>query len=253
MRLHATITGEDPDVVLLHGLFGAGRNLGVIARGLGATHRVLALDARNHGESPHAPDMRYTTMAADVAETLAAHGIERAAVIGHSMGGKTAMMLALTRPDLVGRLAVLDIAPVAYGHPYLDHIDAMRRLNLTPDLTRTAADAALAAAVPDPALRGFFLHNLVLGPTPHWRLDLDAIAAGLPDLMSWTDPSPNARYQGPALFIGGANSAYMPPAQYGAILARFPTATITTIADTGHWLHAEKPAAVIARLAEFLA
>ncbi|MDD2861641.1 MAG: alpha/beta fold hydrolase [Acidiphilium sp.] len=261
MRLHATLTGtathtsdgERPDIVLLHGLFGAGRNLGVIARGLGATHRVLALDARNHGDSPHAPDMRYTTMAADVAETMTAHGIRRAAVIGHSMGGKTAMTLALTAPDRVARLAVLDIAPVAYPEHYLDHIDAMRRLKLTPDLTRAAADAALAVAVPDAALRGFFLHNLVLGATPHWRLDLDAIASALPDLVGWTDPAPAVTYRGPTLFIGGATSSYLPAAYHEAVRARFPQAAIDTIAGTGHWLHAEKPGEVIAHLVKFLA
>ncbi|MGE0226872.1 MAG: alpha/beta fold hydrolase, partial [Acetobacteraceae bacterium] len=115
MILHATEAGTGPPVVLLHGLFGMARNLGAVQRALAQRHRVLALDLRNHGASPHAPDMRYTTMARDVLETLEAHDALPAAVIGHSMGGKTAMQLALLWPDAVSRLCVADIAPVAYA------------------------------------------------------------------------------------------------------------------------------------------
>jgi esterase len=252
MILHAHTAGNGPDLVLLHGLFGAGRNLGVIARGLAARFRVTTLDARNHGASPHAADMRYESMAVDVAETMAARGIARSAVCGHSMGGKIAMTLALSRPELVGRLAVLDIAPVAYGHEHLGYIEAMRSVDLHPGLTRQAADAALAAAVKEPALRGFLLHNLVLGETPHWRLGLEEIAGAMNDLVGWSDPVPGASYDGPALFVTGANSSYVPASAHGAIRARFPRAEIATIADAGHWLHAEKPQAVITVLEAFL-
>lgn len=251
MILHATITGDGPDVVLLHGLFGAGRNLGVIARGLAARFRVTALDQRNHGASGHAPDMRYPTMAADVAETMAALGVTRAAMIGHSMGGKTAMTLALHYPSLVERLAVLDIAPIAYHHEHDTFIAAMRGLPLAPDLTRHQADAGLATSVPDPALRGFLLHNLVLGHAPHWRLGLDEIAGAMDDLVDFPDPAVPP-YGGKALFLRGETSRYVPASGQQAILQWFPHATIETVAGTGHWLHAERPAAVVSALDGFL-
>lgn len=252
MILHANTSGSGPDVMLLHGLFGTGRNLGVIARGLAARFRVTTLDARNHGASPHAPDMRYPSMAADVAETMAALGIAQAAVVGHSMGGKIAMTLALSRPELVSRLVVLDIAPVAYGHEHLGYIEAMRNVALHPGLTRQAADAALAGAVTQPELRGFLLHNLVLGETPHWRLGLEEIAGAMDDLVGWSDPAPGVTYDGAVLFVTGAKSSYVPDAAHTAIHARFPRAEIATIAGAGHWLHAEKPEAVLAALAAFL-
>ncbi|WP_353850209.1 alpha/beta fold hydrolase [Acidiphilium sp.] len=251
MRLQATITGTGPDVVLLHGLFGSGRNLGVIARGLAGRFRVIALDARNHGASGHAADMRYATMAADVAETMAALGVGRARVVGHSMGGKIAMMLALVDPALVERLAVLDIAPVAYGHEHDLFVASMRGLALSPDLTRQQADAALAGAIPDPALRGFLLHNLVLGAAPRWRLGLDEIAGAMGDLVSWPEGL-SGSYPGGVLFLRGALSSYVPESAYGAIRRYFPAAVIETIEETGHWLHAEKPQAVVAALEGFL-
>ncbi|MGC9268785.1 alpha/beta fold hydrolase [Acidiphilium sp.] len=266
MRLHATITGREPgsalDIVLLHGLFGSGRNLGVIARGLAGRFRVIALDLRNHGASSHAADMRYPTMAADVVETLESLGVSRAAVIGHSMGGKTAMMTALLHPALVARLAVLDIAPIAYHHEHDGIIAALRDLALSPGLTRQAADAALSAAIPDAALRGFLLNNLVTGPgtptdtrrgaMPHWRLGLAGISAAMDDLVGWPDPA-SPQYRGPALFLRGATSSYVPLSADEAIHQYFSAATIITIEGAGHWLHAEQPAAVVAALIAFLA
>jgi pimeloyl-ACP methyl ester carboxylesterase len=253
MILHARDEGEGPVVVLLHGLFGAGRNLGVLARGLVGRARVVSLDLRNHGESGHAAGMGYAVMAADVAESLAALGVERAAVVGHSMGGKTAMMLALTRPALVERLAVLDIAPVTYdeGHGHAGYVAAMRALALTPDLGRAAADAALAGAVPEAPLRAFLLNNLVLGERPQWRLGLEEIAASLSDLVAWPDAG-LAAYPGPALFLRGGASDYVTAAAEPEILRLFPRAEIATVDGASHWLHAEKPREVVAALQEFL-
>lgn len=252
MILASTTTGSGSDVLLLHGLFGAGRNLGVVARGLAADFRVTALDLRNHGASDRAPDMRYRTMAADIAETMEALAIARAAVAGHSMGGKAAMMLALTRPALVERLAVLDIAPIPYGHEYDDYLAAMRGLKLSPDLSRQAADAALSGAVPDPALRGFLLNNLVLGQAPRWRLGLDEIAGAMEQLLGWPAIHPKRSYAGPSLFLRGGKSNYVPDAAKATILDLFPQAAVETVDGVGHWLHAEKPQAVVEALARFL-
>ncbi len=253
MILKARVEGAGPAVVLLHGLFGAARNLGGLARGLASRTRVVSLDLRNHGESGHAAEMDYAVMAADVAETLAALRIERAAVVGHSMGGKTAMMLALTRPALVERLAVLDIAPVTYddGHGHGGYVAAMRGLALSLGLSRAAADAALSACVPEAPLRAFLLNNLVLGERPHWRLGLDQIAAALPALMAGP-PLAAAPYPGPVLFLRGGASDYVAPAAHGDILQLFPSAVIETVDGASHWLHADHPHEVAAALQAFL-
>ncbi|MCF3945123.1 alpha/beta fold hydrolase [Acidiphilium sp. AL] len=252
MILHATATGDGPDLLLLHGLFGAGKNLGAIARGLAAKFRVNSLDLRNHGSSGHAADMRYAAMAADVLETMDSLGIGNAVVAGHSMGGKAAMMMALTAPARVDALVAMDIAPIAYGHDYDAYLAAMRALPLRPGLTRHEADTALADAAPDAAMRAFLLNNLILAPAPHWRLGLDEIAGAMEDLIDWRDPEPLTPYDGPALFLCGGHSPYVPARAHGAIRARFPNAAIETLDGVGHWLHAEKPAEVIAALKGFL-
>jgi len=252
MILNSIETGAGAPVVLLHGLFGAAKNLGVIARGLSGRARVISLDMRNHGESAHADGMGYADMAGDVAETMAALGLPGAMVVGHSMGGKTAMSLALSRPEMVEKLVVMDIAPVAYRHGHDSYVAAMRALPLTPSLTRHEADAALAEAVPEPAMRSFLLNNLILGAAPRWRLGLAEIAGAMPRLMGWQDPAGGEPYTGPTLFVRGATSDYVPDSAWGAIVERFPGAVEKTIAEAGHWLHAEQPAAVIAALKEFL-
>lgn len=251
MILNSIEAGSGPDVLLLHGLFGAAKNLGVIARALSARRRVVSIDLRNHGDSPHDAEMTYPVMAADVAETAAALGVTRAVVIGHSMGGKTAMMLALTRPDMVERLAVLDIAPVTYHHGYEAFVAGMRKIIPTPAMTRHEADAALADYVPEAAFRSFLLNNLLLGEHAHWRLGLEEIAAAMPNLLRWDDPDA-APFGGKAVFIRGANSDYVKAGTEEKIKARFPQATIETVDGAGHWLHAEQPKAVIAALERFL-
>ncbi len=255
MILHATDHGAGAPIILLHGLYGAAQNLGMIARALG-DGRVIALDARNHGASPHAPDMGYRTLAADVIETMDALNVAEAVLIGHSMGGKTAMMVSLMHPARVRALAVLDIAPVIYDHAETraELIDALAALPLMPGLTRQQANAHLAKAIPDPALRGFLLNNLRLShaDVPTWRIDLAAIKAALPMLTGWADPQPLVAYDGPSLFLRGAHSAYVPPDAIGEIQRRFPRAMIETVANAGHWLHAEQPDAVNEALNHFL-
>jgi pimeloyl-ACP methyl ester carboxylesterase len=245
--------GDGKPLVLLHGLFGAARNLGVLSRGLADQARVIALDLRNHGESPHGAAMDYPTMAADVAETLAAMGIAQADVAGHSMGGKTAMALALTRPGLVARLAVLDIAPITYTHDYDNYVQAMRGIELRPGLTRAAAEQALAPVVKAAPMRAFLLNNLVLGEQPRWRVGLDEIAWAMPQLLAWADPPGAAPFTGPALFLSGAESDYVGPEADVPIRRLFPNAVRRRIAGAAHWLHADKPAEVIASLREFFA
>ena len=246
MRLHALESGAGSPVVLLHGLFGSARNLGALARHLAPHHRVLALDQRNHGDSSHDPAMDYPTLAADVLETMAAANAIPAAVVGHSMGGKTAMQLALTAPRAVSRLVVADIAPIAYPSHFGGYLPAMQAV--LPAMSRTQADAALAAAVPDAGVRTFLLGNF--RPGLGWRVGLAAIAAALPAIEGW--PGSAGRYDGSALFITGARSDYVPAAARPAIASLFPRARFITIENAGHWLHADQPAAFNAAVTEFL-
>jgi pimeloyl-ACP methyl ester carboxylesterase len=248
--LNAVQSGAGPAVVLLHGLFGSARNFGHLQRALSDRYRVIALDLRNHGDSPHGDDMRYTVMAADVRETLAALGAVPAAVIGHSMGGKTAMALALQWPNDVGRLLVADIAPVPYQHGNASVARAMRDIPLAATLTRKQADAALAAVQPAADVRAFLLQNLRLGPEPRWRIGLAEIAAAIPDLEGWAPTG--APYAGPALFVTGAASGYVLPEHRPAIRQAFPAARFVAVKNAGHWLHADNPAGFLSVVNVFL-
>ena len=250
MRLNSLETGSGPPVVLLHGLFGAARNFGALQRALSPVFRVIALDARNHGASPHAAGMRYETLAADVLETLDALSVAGAAVIGHSMGGKTAMRLALLAPERVPRLLIADIAPVPYRHGNTSVAAALRALPLCPGLTRAGAEAALTAAVPDAAVRAFLIQNLQFGPPPRWRIGLADIAAAIPDLEGWETPP--GTYSGPTLFVSGARSDYVLPEHRPMIRALFPAARFLSIKNAGHWLHADNPAGFLSVVEAFL-
>ena len=252
MILHATEMGEGSPLVLLHGLFGAGRNFGAVMRALAPRARVIALDLRNHGASPHAPGMDYAALAQDVLETLDSRAALPAAVLGHSMGGKVAMRLALDAPQQVRRLLVSDIAPVRYAGAFAAYAAAMARIPLHPHLTRAEADAVLAAAVPEAGVRGFLLQNLQFGAHPHWRVGLDEIRAGLPAILDWDGALPG-RYAAAAWFVAGARSDYIQPEHRPAIRAWFPAARFITVKEAGHWVHADNPAGFLAVVEAFLA
>jgi pimeloyl-ACP methyl ester carboxylesterase len=235
----ATPSGKVP-LVIGHGLFGSGRNWGVIARRLSDTRDVHALDQRNHGESPRHAAHDYPSMAADLAEVIRHLG-GRADVLGHSMGGKAAMQLALTQGALIRRLVVADIAPVAYAHDQTRHIDAMRALDLSGLTSRGEADRRLSAHVADPALRAFFLQSLDLKAEggPGWRLNLDVLEAEMDKIVGW--PATEGRFDGPTLFLTGAESPYVKPEYRDTIRSLFPAARFAKLPGAGHWLHADKP------------
>ena len=236
----ATDTPRHPPLVIAHGLFGSGRNWGVIARRLADTRDVWAVDMRNHGESPRRPTHSYPDLAADLAEVIRHIGAP-ADLLGHSMGGKAAMQLALTDPDLIRRLVVADIAPVAYGHDQTRHIDAMRSLDLTNLTTRGEADRRLSAVIEDAGLRAFFLQSLDLKAEggPRWRLNFDVLEAEMPKIVGW--PGTVGHFDRPALFLTGAESHYVKPEYRDTIRALFPAARFAKLPGAGHWLHAEKP------------
>jgi pimeloyl-ACP methyl ester carboxylesterase len=246
--------GDGRPLVLLHGLFGQASNFGAVQKTLAAQgRRVLALDLRNHGTSPHAAMTSYAEIAADVAETLVAEGAVPADVLGHSMGGKVAMVLALTRPDLVARLVVADIAPVAYPPAFRPYAEAMLALDLRPGLTRREAGAALAAAVPSAGVRGFLLQNLQLGgERPAWRNGLAEIAAALPEIEAAPDLPSGARFEGPTLALAGEKSDYIRDEHRPVFRALFPAVRFGKVKGAGHWLHAEQPEGFLAALGAFL-
>jgi pimeloyl-ACP methyl ester carboxylesterase len=240
-----------PTILIVHGLFGSGRNWGAIARRLSGGRRVVTVDQRNHGQSPRAPRQTYPEMAADLAEVARSIG-GPVDVVGHSMGGKAAMVLALSAPGLVRRLVVADIAPVAYDHDQTAHIRAMRGLDLAGLAgSRAEADRRLAAAVPDPALRAFFLQSLDLrSEPPVWRLNLDVLEADMAQIVGWPDVA--GRFDGPALFLSGGESRYVLPEHRPAIRALFPAARFARLPRAGHWLHAERPAEFAETVGVFL-
>ena len=228
-----------PPLLIVHGLFGSARNWGVIARRMAMERDVFAVDMRNHGESPSFASQSYADMAEDLAEVIVAHG-GRMDVMGHSMGGKAAMQLALTHSDLVDRLIVADIAPVAYSHDQSPHIRAMRGLELSGLNARSEADRRLAVAMDDPALRAFFLQSLDLKADPvRWRLNLDVLEAEMANIVGW--PETQGAFAGPALFLAGATSEYIQPEHRERIRGLFPTSRFAKIPGAGHWLHADKP------------
>lgn len=253
VALASTVVGQGRPALVLHGLFGSGTNWRSIARRLGTRIECHLVDHRNHGRSPHARGMTYPTLAADVLAYLDAHRIDRAGLIGHSMGGKTAMTLALAAPERVRWLIVADIAPAPSPSDHGPILDALRALPVETLASRADADAALAPMVPELGLRQFLLQNLVAGDTGmRWRIDLDAIARALPDLTDFPPMPPHAVYEGPTLFLRGESSDYVGAHHEPHIRALFPAASIATIAAAGHWLHAEQPAAVTARIEAFL-
>ncbi|GBQ14417.1 alpha/beta hydrolase [Komagataeibacter rhaeticus] len=240
-----------PPVVFLHGLFGQARNFGFFQRRMAGTRRTLALDLRNHGKSPHGM-MDYPTMAMDVHETLVAHAALPAMVIGHSMGGKTAMMLALEHPRDVRCLVVADIAPGEGGFAQSCQLaHDLEALPLPAYLDRAGAEAWLGQVIADRPVRDLMLMNLELGENPRWRIGLQQIAASMPAIIGWPAIAPGVHYEGPTLFIAGGRSRYIQPANYPVMRQLFPHYRLDVIRDAGHWVHAQDPAAFLALIQAF--
>jgi len=240
LRLHFTEQGDGPPVVLLHGLFGTGSNLGGLGRELSEDHRVLLPDLRNHGRSPWDDCMTYQAMAEDVQRLLDHLEIGPCALVGHSMGGKIAMQMALTRPERLTHLVVADIAPVAYGHGHENVLVGLRSVASMKPVSRQEADELLSEWVVDAATRAFLLKSLKRQPDGHyeWSLNWRIIEREYSCLAEAPAGKP---YPHPVMFIKGSESDYIRTSQQPAVMALFPKAQLRVIQGAGHWLHADKP------------
>lgn len=250
--LNTTTTGEvcENPFLIAHGLFGTARNWGVLAKRFAVQRQILTVDMRNHGESFSADSNTYFDMADDLAKVIETVGA--ADVMGHSMGGKAAMVLALTRPELVNRLVIADIAPVGYSHSQSDKITAMKSVDLTKVSRRRDADLQLAETIADPMLRAFLLQSLNINPDgpASWKLNLDALQNAMDDIIGFPDLS--GQFTGQVLFLHGGASDYVQPAHHAKIRSLFPNAVFEVIEGAGHWLHAENPRAFEGEVNRFL-
>lgn len=245
-------------MVFLHGLFGQGKNWTGIAKQLATKHRVLLVDLPHHGRSGWPERFDLSETAGLVADVLPYD--EPVALVGHSLGGKVAMVLALLHPERVERLCVADISPVAYpeGREFPGYIAAMKGMDLTRVVRREDAERLLEPAVPDPTVRSFLLQNLRRDPTApsgwSWQANLDVLGRDLGAISGWPEAelADVAPYDGPVLWLAGARSGYVLP-EYDAAMDRwFPRNRKVTMKDTGHWLHSERPELFLQILQRFL-
>lgn len=244
---HGSASARIP-LLIAHGLFGSGRNWSTIARSLSESREVVTVDMRNHGDSAWTETHDYPGMAGDLAEVIETELGGRAAVMGHSMGGKAAMTLALAQPELVERLIVADIAPVTYpDHNQEPQFTAMRTVDPATVKSRSEAQQLMADIAPEVA--AFLLQSLDLGER-RWKLNIDLLEREMPSMIDF-EPE-NTPFVGPALFLAGAKSDYITKHHHRVIRAWFPNARIETIADAGHWVHADQPQAVLEAVGTFL-
>lgn len=256
MSLHTLEYGTSgPRVMFCHGLFGQGRNWNHIARSLSDRYRVSAVDLPNHGRSVWTDRIDYAEMADQVAALISAD--DPVALVGHSMGGKVAMALALRHPDLVERLCVVDIAPIAYqsASEFGRYIHAMQAMDLSTIKARGDADAAMAEAAPAPGVRGFLLQNLRRdGSAWRWQANLDVLGRDLGALSGWPEELADAvPYEGPVLWVAGATSNYITDAAASPMRQLFPKVRKIVVKGAGHWVHSDQPETFLSVLLAFLA
>ena len=255
--LHTTELGESGSrVVFCHGLFGQGRNFTGIAKALADKHRVTLVDMPDHGQSPWSDHFDYLRLRrqgrrAPVDQT------DPVALVGHSMGGKISMLIALRHPELVERLVVVDVAPVPYDHAseFDGYITAMRPSTSTPSRRRSEAEDALREAVPSPTVRGFLLQSLRRdGDHWRWHLNLELLGRDLDAITDWPEGAlaGTPPYDGPVLWVGGATSEYAHPDYAAAMDHWFPRNRRVTIKGAGHWVHSEQPDVFVEVLRRFL-
>jgi len=245
--------GSGPPLLMLHGLFGSGGNWRGIARQLADTHAVFSVDLRNHGSSPWADSMDYTEMADDVRQLIDRLGLERPAVMGHSMGGKTAMALALRHPRHVGQLLVVDIAPLSYADTLTRFSAAMLGIDVLAAATRAEVERRLQEELADRDVVSFLMQNLV-ARNDHfdWRMNLMGISTSMAQLCGFPSTLLGSRYDGPARVIAGEHSDYVTRRDGASFRPMFVRVQVDVIDGAGHWVHADRPAAFLARVRDAL-
>jgi pimeloyl-ACP methyl ester carboxylesterase len=264
---HRKYGDPGPPMIIVHGLYGASDNWVSIAKEFANQYEVFVVDQRNHGESPHAPEHNYSVMRDDLLEFMDTQGLERAILMGHSMGGKTIMQLAMDHPDRVESLIVIDIAPVSYlemndgttlAANHSKMIDAMMDLDLSRYENREEIFHALATSIGSERIRLFLLKNLGRGTDKlfFWTINLPALKENLDAIMDGLDTAGAIARGGikgfPALFVAGEKSDYIRPRDHALIQSVFPTAEIVSIPGAGHWVHAEQPDLLVKSIRYFL-
>lgn len=236
-RIYHESPSKNRALLVVHGLYGSARNWGVICKRLSDSRPIIAVDQRNHGDSTWFATHSYHDMAQDLAHVIQAHGAP-VDVLGHSMGGKAAMVLALTHPDLVNQMVIADIAPVTYSHDQSQYIQAMQALDLSKIEKRSQAMDALGAFIDDQTLCSFFTQSLDI-KEKRWKLNLDILQQDMDKILGF--PEIDQSFLGDVLFLSGANSHYVQSDHRPIIKEKFPNARFAKIPGAGHWLHAEKP------------
>ena len=253
LNLICETVGSGPPLVVLHGLFGSSGNWRGMARQLAQSHSVISVDLRNHGASPWADSMDYLEMADDVRQLIERLGLDRPSVMGHSMGGKTAMALALRYPAQVGRLIVVDIAPLSYADTLTPFAEAMRSADVLAAASRTEVQRRLQQAVPDRSAVPFLMQNLVTRNDHFdWRLNLLGISAAMPQLCAFPSALLGARFTGPVTVIAGKDSDYVTQHDGASFRPMFTDVGVEVIEGAGHWVHADQPAAFLASVRQAL-
>lgn len=251
MKLNFKKIGSGPPLVILHGLFGSADNWYSISKELDTEFTIYLVDQRNHGDSPHSDEWNYQVMADDLLEMLDEEGLEKVYLMGHSMGGKTAMTFAVTNPERVERLIVADISPKYYPVHHEVILDGLQSIDLSNIKSRKEADDALASYIPEIGIRQFLLKNL--GRTSegfNWKINLPVIVEKIEEVGEELEE--DSKYEGPTLFLAGEKSNYIQEKDLPTILVHFPEYDLITIPKAGHWLHAEQPHAVVEEIRRFL-
>ena len=251
-QLYYRELGSGEPLLILHGLLGSGDNWQRIAKELSGQYRVILPDARNHGRSPHTDSIPYSEMAEDLKALYRHLGINKANIIGHSMGGKTAMTFAGKYPELVDHLIVVDITPAAYSeNNFAEIFAAMNTFDPATAQSRQEVEEKVALYIKDPLVRGFILKNLARqeGGGFRWKINLPVISRSLEGISAAISPG---RYQDPALFIAGGKSDYINPERMESVNTAFPAAKVVTIVNAGHWVHYEAPEEFTSLVRDFL-
>lgn len=240
MKLFFRELGQGSPLIILHGLFGSSDNWFSLSKIFAETYKVYVIDQRNHGQSPHDPVHDYNALTDDLNEFIEDHKIEKPIIIGHSMGGKTAMNFAIRFPEKLSKLIVVDIVPKAYPVHHDSILKGLNAINLDQLESRGQADEILSPFIPEPAVRQFLLKNLARNSSQNfeWRINIPVLEAHIDDMG--TALQYEGQFNGETLFIVGSKSNYFEPGDDDIIKSYFPKAEITTL-DTGHWVQAENP------------